>query len=77
MRTRRGLCYPRVDMWSEKSVVKRLREFSGDLTPETCRKRHKKIDFLDSLPDDLVLTILSKLSSSASCPADFGRVLVT
>ncbi|KAK1381612.1 putative F-box domain, Zinc finger, MYND-type, tetratricopeptide-like helical [Heracleum sosnowskyi] len=77
MRTRRGLCYPRVDMWSGKTVAKRLRDFSGDLTSETCRKRHKKIDFLDNLPDDLVLTILSKLSSSAACPADFGRVLVT
>ena len=34
-------------------------------------------DFFDALPDDLVVCILSKLSSSASCPADFINVLIT
>ncbi|GMH20376.1 hypothetical protein Nepgr_022217 [Nepenthes gracilis] len=34
-------------------------------------------DFFGALPDDLVGCILSKLSSSASCPADFISVLIT
>lgn len=34
-------------------------------------------DFFDALPDDLVVCILSKLSSSASCPADVINVLIT
>ncbi|KAM7273772.1 hypothetical protein ACFE04_028436 [Oxalis oulophora] len=49
-------------------------------------KRHTKktntnyylVDYIDSrLPDDLVITILSKLSSSASSPSDFFTVLLT
>lgn len=36
-----------------------------------------KPDFLDGLPDDLVVYILCKLSSSASCPSDFINVLLT
>lgn len=35
------------------------------------------IDFFDSLPDDLIVCILSRISSSASCPADFASVLLT
>lgn len=50
-----------------------------------CRKRAKispefaggGSDFFDSLPDDLVVCILAKLSSTASCPADFINVLIT
>jgi hypothetical protein len=34
-------------------------------------------DFFDRLPDDLVITILSKLSSSASSPSDFINTLLT
>ncbi|KAF9686181.1 hypothetical protein SADUNF_Sadunf03G0131900 [Salix dunnii] len=34
-------------------------------------------DLFDSLPDDLVISILCKLSSSASCPTDFINVLLT
>ncbi|GKV46039.1 hypothetical protein SLEP1_g53054 [Rubroshorea leprosula] len=34
-------------------------------------------DLFDSLPDDLVISILSKLSSSAGCPSDFVTVLMT
>ncbi|KAM7254321.1 hypothetical protein ACFE04_028096 [Oxalis oulophora] len=47
-------------------------------------KRQKKLsnattnlDYIDRLPDDLVITILSKLSSSASSPSDFFTVLLT
>ncbi|XP_052174651.1 F-box protein At1g67340-like [Diospyros lotus] len=34
-------------------------------------------DYFDGLPDDIVVSILTKLSSSASCPADFVSVLMT
>ncbi|GKV17672.1 hypothetical protein SLEP1_g28142 [Rubroshorea leprosula] len=34
-------------------------------------------DLFDSLPDDLVISILSKLSSSAGCPSDFVNILMT
>ncbi|KAJ7010074.1 hypothetical protein D5086_000515 [Populus alba] len=50
-----------------------------------CRKRNRLVstgkkgetDLFDSLPDDLVISILCKLSSSASCPSDFINVLIT
>ncbi|XP_073057605.1 F-box protein At1g67340-like [Primulina eburnea] len=34
-------------------------------------------DLFDALPDDIVLCILCKLSSSAGCPVDFINVLIT
>ncbi|GAV80777.1 zf-MYND domain-containing protein/Sel1 domain-containing protein [Cephalotus follicularis] len=43
----------------------------------TCRKITEKSDLFDGLPDDLLLCILSKLSSSASCPSDFISILIT
>jgi len=50
-----------------------------------CRKRNRLVstgkkgetDLFESLPDDLVISILCKLSSSASCPSDFINVLIT
>lgn len=91
MRTRRGLCYPRVGcgggrdvfLFSEKSeVVKRRRDFAGEHM--VCRKRKRnslaiagKSDLFDALPDDLVISILCKLSSTAGCPSDFINVLIT
>ncbi|GFS33865.1 HCP-like superfamily protein with MYND-type zinc finger [Actinidia rufa] len=81
MRTRRGGCYPKVDMYSDRTVLKRLRDVSGDIG---CRKRVKmwletprRRDLFEELPDDLVLCILCRLSSTASCPADFINVLIT
>ncbi|PPS19664.1 hypothetical protein GOBAR_AA00909 [Gossypium barbadense] len=81
MRTRRGLCYPRADVCVDKIVVKR-RDFTG--YNMACRKRQRfspviagNSDLFDALPDDLVISILSKLSSSASCPSDFINVLIT
>ncbi|CAH9117173.1 unnamed protein product [Cuscuta epithymum] len=57
---------------------------AGGERATTNRKRSKispeftnKPDFLDSLPDDIVLSILSNLSSKAKCPADFINVLIT
>lgn len=81
MRTRRGLCYPRTDVCVDKIAVKR-RDFAG--YNMACRKRQRispviagNVDLFDALPDDLVISILSKLSSSASCPSDFINVLIT
>ena len=37
----------------------------------------KTSDFFESLPDDLLLSILCKLSATASSPSDFVNVLVT
>ncbi|CAH2065855.1 unnamed protein product [Thlaspi arvense] len=60
----------------------------GDFTP--ARKRRRCVssispspetkpgpDFLDSIPDDLVISILCRLGSTARCPADFINVLMT
>ncbi|VFQ65042.1 unnamed protein product [Cuscuta campestris] len=74
-------------MCKEISVMKRRkgssRAVAGDRAAVS-RKRSKispeftrKPDFFDSLPDDIVLTILSNLSSKAECPADFVNVLIT
>ncbi|KAJ9140165.1 hypothetical protein P3X46_030845 [Hevea brasiliensis] len=48
------------------------------------RKRQKisplvtqKSDLFEELPDDIVVCILCKLSSSASCPSDFINILIT
>ncbi|KAK9120094.1 hypothetical protein Scep_018187 [Stephania cephalantha] len=40
-------------------------------------KSSQSFDFFDGLPDDLVVCILCKLSSTARCPSDFINVLVT
>ncbi|XP_038885404.1 F-box protein At1g67340-like [Benincasa hispida] len=50
---------------SSSSSFKRNRCFSS------------KSDFFDSLPDDLLISILSKLASSASSPSDFIKPLIT
>ncbi|XP_027338575.1 F-box protein At1g67340 [Abrus precatorius] len=40
--------------------------------------RHSnKLDLFDGLPDDLIVLILSKLSSAASSPSDFVNVILT
>ncbi|KAE9454845.1 hypothetical protein C3L33_13353, partial [Rhododendron williamsianum] len=81
MRTRQGICYPKVDMCGDRRV-KRRGEFSGERncsrkrlkkSPETAGKR----DLFDGLPDDIVISILCKLSSTAGCPSDFINVLIT
>ncbi|KAG8383298.1 hypothetical protein BUALT_Bualt05G0170100 [Buddleja alternifolia] len=86
MRTRRGQCYPKVmNMCAENDRLMKRRklEVAGDRI--SCRKKMKTspevagggCDFFDTLPDDLVLSILSKLSSTAASPADFVNVLIT
>ncbi|XP_057949583.1 F-box protein At1g67340-like [Malania oleifera] len=86
MRTRRGFCY----CYPEKvPMYKRRADFTGDSL--CCRKRRRSSpsssagsgggdggsDLFDGLPDDLVIFILSKLSSTAVCPSDFVSVLIT
>ncbi|KAE8710258.1 F-box protein [Hibiscus syriacus] len=80
MRTRRWLCYPTTDVCLEKIDVQIL-GFAGDNMG--CRKRRRfspdiggKRDFFEALPDDLVISILSKLSSTARCPSDFANALI-
>lgn len=67
------------------------RVFSGDFTPGRKRRRcvvvvpssvspapeNTGADLLDSIPDDLVVSILCKLGSTSRCPADFINVLMT
>ncbi|CAI0627291.1 unnamed protein product [Linum tenue] len=89
MRTRRGVCYPRMEVCGvEKRVVKRAkRDFSATADESLAGKRQRLSpeseygnhggDMFDGLPDDLVLSILAKLSSSASSPSDFINVLIT
>ncbi|GLT32095.1 hypothetical protein SLA2020_067850 [Shorea laevis] len=49
---------------------KKRQRFSPEMAAE-------ESDLFDSLPDDLVISILSKLSSSAGCPSDFVKILMT
>ncbi|XP_065875298.1 F-box protein At1g67340 [Euphorbia lathyris] len=84
MRTRRGLCYPRRDFYFDFRLVKR-RKLGVFTAGEDmgCRKKQRvspdndNTDFFDTLPDDIVMCILSKLSSTASSPSDFINVLIT
>lgn len=70
-------------MCIENRLVKRTKDFSGNGDYIGRRKRSKLSpeitgpDFFDSLPDDLVVSILCKLTSSAASPADFVSVLIT
>ncbi|KAK6160406.1 hypothetical protein DH2020_003787 [Rehmannia glutinosa] len=65
MRTRRGVCYPKaMNRCLEKKLVKR-------------RKVEVGRDLFDALPDDILLSILCKLSSTAGCPAHFLNLLIT
>lgn len=78
MRTRRGLCYP----GEEKEERKRQSNLGGNQTVVS-RKRPRKLaeksgfDLFNTLPDDLVLSILAKLSSSVSSPSEFINILLT
>lgn len=89
MRTRRGSSYPKVSMCCEKRVIKRGRDFAGEQmrcrkqmrssssAAETASAAAKNYDFFDALPDDLVVSILSNLASTAGCSSDFISVLAT
>ncbi|GAU23494.1 hypothetical protein TSUD_81760 [Trifolium subterraneum] len=82
MRTRRGSCY------SESGIVSKMCSYGKRKSKETisCAKRQKKCsekqtttdyDFFESLPDDIVISIFCRLSSTATSPSDFVTVLLT
>nr|GFA16697.1 F-box protein At1g67340-like [Tanacetum cinerariifolium] len=52
----------------------RKRTKTSSVTPTVSGQCH---DFLDTLPDDIVLVILKKLASTAASPSDFLTVLST
>jgi len=82
MRTRTGSCYP------EPGIVTKMCSFGKRKHRDTifCAKRHKKCsekktttnyDFFEFLPDDIVISIFCRLSSTATSPSDFVSVLLT
>lgn len=88
MRTRRGISYPKVN----NMCCEKRRRRDGNIVGEKMIQSRKRLkssagtpvatvsgqcDFLDKLPDDIVLFILAKLGSTAACPADFVSVLST
>ncbi|XP_071716116.1 F-box protein At1g67340-like [Rutidosis leptorrhynchoides] len=80
MRTRSMCCDKRkTDSKStgEKMILSRKRAKSSAGKPLTTATVSGHCDFLDALPDDIVLFILAKLGSSSTCPADFISVLST
>ncbi|CAL9173809.1 unnamed protein product [Musa hybrid cultivar] len=88
MRTRRGLCYPR-PQWAveeeeeEESRSRKRRRWlpvgGDDSVPGMAAENPAgdRTDFFDGLPDDLVVSILCKLSASAASPSDLVSVLRT
>ncbi|XP_071690898.1 F-box protein At1g67340 [Rutidosis leptorrhynchoides] len=84
MRTRSMCCNKRRDYNSntnlstaDKITVSRKRTKSSAGKPVPSETVSGQCDFLDAIPDDIVLFILAKLSSTATCPADFISVLST
>nr|GMD41281.1 F-box protein At1g67340-like [Ipomoea batatas] len=71
MRTRSGFCYTNREKRSKENCA------AGERRKRSKLNNVGKSDLFDSLPDDIVLSILSKLSSGAECPADFISVLLT
>lgn len=80
MRTRAGCCYP-----SESAMEKCKRKRQMTAREEMSEKRLRRepngdapgVNHFDDIPDDLLISVLAKLSSSAKCPADFMNVLLT
>lgn len=87
MRTRRGVCYTEIN-----NLCYQKRKLDGNIAGAQRIMSQKRLksssglpvvnpsgqcDFLDTLPDDIVLCILAKLGSTAGCPADFIGVLST
>ncbi|KAF3775639.1 F-box protein [Nymphaea thermarum] len=80
-RRRRGCC-PRVSLTKGRVEENRKRVLACSQRFRCKRRRtvpqsERREDFFEQLPDDLLLCILSKLSSRASSPADFVNVLAT
>lgn len=58
----------------EKTYGRKRTKFSPEVSVSDAAGES---DFFDNLPDDLVVSILCKLSSTALSPADFINVLMT
>ncbi|KAF8378007.1 hypothetical protein HHK36_029340 [Tetracentron sinense] len=79
MRTRRGVYYSKVEICK----LKRRRDIAGE-EEIIIRKRSRtssatagNFEFFNGLPDDLIVSILCKLSSTAGSPSDFISALLT
>ncbi|CAM8949993.1 unnamed protein product [Rhodiola kirilowii] len=87
MRTRRGLSYCQIDACRQvmnSVLIGKRRYDSLNEVDITSRKRLRtsfsagnKIDYFDCLPDDLVISILCKLSCSAERLADILNIVST
>ncbi|KAK8958879.1 F-box protein [Platanthera guangdongensis] len=82
MHTRSGVCYPRPESTAAQSPAGKRYFVSCGSSAGDPRKRARaadepSVDFFDGLPDDLVLLVLCKLSSSAGAPSDFISALLT
>jgi hypothetical protein len=80
MRTRKGNCYTELKMCDTKVSLKRRRNLTNDQTNP--RKRFKAlpaggIDLFEQLPDDLIISIMCRLSFTATCPSDLTNALST
>ncbi|XP_042498239.1 F-box protein At1g67340-like [Macadamia integrifolia] len=76
----------RTHPWKEGRVNRKRCFSGGDVsilhkkkikTTKTTFDSRGKSDFFDGLPDDLIVCILCKLSSSAASPSDFINLLIT
>lgn len=77
MQTRRGTCYPLPDPAAPSTGCRRDSKRQRESSPCHKRKRQTRANHFDGIPDDLLLSILSKLSSTARRPADFLSALLT
>lgn len=82
MRTRRGkISYNNgettVEEVSRTTKIRRTTGFFSGENIDSHRRNDNKCDVFDELHDDLVIHILSKLSSSARSPSDFINVLLS
>lgn len=81
MRTRSGSRYSNGGEVVALAGHKRKRAASAVAGECACAGRRKRLaggpDYLDALPDDLVLSILTKLAASSSAPSDLLSVHLT
>ena len=81
MRTRSGSRYSNGGEVAALVGQKRKRSASAVAGECACDGRRKRLaggpDYLDALPDDLVLSILTKLAAASSAPSDLLSVHLT
>ncbi|MCL7034907.1 hypothetical protein MKW94_015503 [Papaver nudicaule] len=80
MRTRSGVCYQTAEIKKTKIRNRCYYSYNNQEEDEIwCnkRRRRRRIDYFDELPDDILLTILSELSSTANIPSDLFSLALT